>query len=156
VRFAAILPPQGVPFLSFNAELDIKLGRKPNRDAFDLGSSLVLSDTVNNEIHPDTEPVKLQVGPFIATIPIESFRRHEDRSYTFAGVIDGVRLEAKIERTGSLRYTFRAEANGANLSGITNPVQVSLGIGDDAGLTSVKADFDRDHRIHSDWTDHWD
>jgi hypothetical protein len=30
---------------------------------------------------------------------------------------------------------------------------ISIGIGDDAGLTSVKAHFDRDHPIHSDWTD---
>jgi hypothetical protein len=54
-----------------------------------------------------------------------------------------------------LRYTFRAEAKGANLSGITNPVQVSLGIGDDVGLTSVKAHFDRDHQDHDDSTARW-
>jgi hypothetical protein len=104
-----------------------------------------LSGTANDEIHPETEPVKLQVGPFIATIPIGSFRRHGDRSYRFEGVIDGVRLEATIEQTGSLRYRFSAEAKGANLSGITNRAQVSLSIGNDAGLTSVKARFDRDH-----------
>jgi YVTN family beta-propeller protein len=138
-------PPQGVPFLSFNAKLDVDLGRKPNRETFNLRSSLILSGTAYNDIHPDTEPVKIQVGPFITTIPIGSFRRHEDGSYTFEGVIDGVRLEAKIELTGSLRYKFRAEAEGANLSGITNPVQVSLGIGDNAGLTSVRAHFDRNH-----------
>jgi hypothetical protein len=68
--------------------------RKPNGDAFHLGSSLVLSGSVKDEIHPDTEPVKLQVGPFIATIPIGSFRRHGDRSYRLDGVIDDVRLEA--------------------------------------------------------------
>lgn len=50
-----------------------------------------------------------------------------------------MRLEAKIEQTGSLRYRFSAEAEGANLSGIANPVQVSLGIGDEAGSTSVQA-----------------
>jgi hypothetical protein len=66
-----------------------------------------------------------------------------------------VRLEAKIELTGSLRYKFRAEVEGANLSGITDPVQVSLGIGNDAGLTSVRAHFDRDHHARSDWTDDW-
>ncbi len=148
-----ISPPQGVPFLSFTAKLDIDLDRKPNGDAFYLGSSLVLSGSVKDEIHPDTEPVKLQVGPFIATIPIGSFRQHGDRSYRFDGVIDDVRLEARIEQTGSLRYRFSAKGKGANLSGIINPVQVSIGIGDDAGLTSVKAHFDRDHRVHSDWTD---
>jgi YVTN family beta-propeller protein len=150
-----IPPPQGVPFLDFNAKLDIYLDREPNRDTFDLGSSLSLSGTANDEIHPDTEPVKLQVGPFVATIPIGSFRRHGDRSYRFEGVIDDVRLEAKIEQTGTLRYRFSVEAKGANLSGVTNPVHVSLGIGADAGLTSVQAHFGRDHQAHKDWTDYW-
>jgi YVTN family beta-propeller protein len=146
-------PPQGVPFLSFNAKLDIDLTRKPNHDSFHLESSFILSGKAGNEIHPDTEPVKLEVGPFIVTIPIGSFARHGDRAYAFEGVIDSVRLEAKIEPVGSLRYRFRVEAKGANLSGITNPVQVSLSIGDDAGLTSVQAHFDRDHDAHNDWAD---
>jgi YVTN family beta-propeller protein len=140
-----IPPPQGVQFLSFNAKVDINLGRKPNRGAFDLGSSFILSSTAGNGIHPDTEPVKLQVGPFIATIPAGSFRQRKERSYTFEGVIDDVRLEARIELRGGFSYAFHAEAKGANLSGATNPTQVSLGIGDDAGVTSVKAHFDRDY-----------
>ena len=36
-----------------------------------------------------------------------------------------------------------------------NPVQVSLGIGNDAGMTSVKAHFDRDHWGRKDWADRW-
>jgi hypothetical protein len=55
-----------------------------------------------------------------------------------------VRLEAKFEPRGGFRYEFQAEAKGANSSGTTNPVQVSLGIGGDAGVTSVSAHFDRD------------
>ena len=149
-----IPPPQGIPFLAFNARLDVNLGRNPNQAAFDLGSSFILNSTASNGIHPDTEPVKLQVGPFIATIPSGLFRRRGDGSYTFEVVIDGVRLAAKIELRGSFRYAFHAEVKGANLSGTTNPVQVSLGIGNDAGLTSVKADFDRDHQAHH-WTDYW-
>jgi hypothetical protein len=66
-----------------------------------------------------------------------------------------VRLKAKIELMGNLRYAFRVEAKGANLSGTTNPVQVSLGVGDNAGLTWVKAHFDRDHHADNDWQDHW-
>jgi hypothetical protein len=53
-----------------------------------------------------------------------------------------VRLEAKFELRRGFRYAFHAEAKGVNLSGTTNPVQVSLGIGDDAGLTELKANFD--------------
>jgi YVTN family beta-propeller protein len=141
-----IPPPQGVQFLSFNAKVDINLGSKPNRGAFDLGSSFILNSTAGNGIHPDTEAVKLQVGPFIATMPAGSFRRRGDRSYTFEGVINDVRLEARIELRGGFSYAFHAEAKGANLSGTTNPTQVSLAIGDDAALTSVKAHFNRDHQ----------
>jgi YVTN family beta-propeller protein len=148
-----IPPPQGVPFQSFSARLDIDLGRQPNQTAFNLGSSFILSSTASNGIHPETEPVKLQVGPFITTIPAGSFRRREEGSYTFEGVIDGVRLEAKIEPRGGFRYEFHAEAKGANLSGTTNPVQVSLGIGGNAGVTSVRADFDRDHEACDHWID---
>ncbi|SRR6266404_1562461 len=147
-----IPPPQGVQFLSFDARLGIHLGREPNQAAFHLWSSFILS-TASNGIHPDTEPVKLQVGPFIATIPAGSFRR-EDNSYGFEGIINGVRLDAKIELLGGFPYAFHAKAKGANLSGTTNPVQVSLGIGDDAGLTSVEAHFDGDHQGYNAWADH--
>lgn len=146
---AIIPPPQGIPFLSFNAKLDIDFGRKPNHDFFGLWSEFILSSTASNRIHPEAEPVKLQVGPFITTIPAGSFRKREDRSYAYEGVIDGVWIKAKIEQTGSLRYAFHAEVKGANLSGTTNPVQVSLGIGDDAGLTTVRAHFDRDHQANN-------
>lgn len=145
-----IPPPQGIPLVAFNARLDIDLERKPSQDAFDLGSSFILSRTASNAFRPDTEPVKLQVGPFIATIPAGSFKRRGERSYTFEGVINSVHLEARIELRGGFRYAFHVEAKGANLNGTTNPVQVSLGIGDNAGLTSVKAHFDRDHQGH-----HW-
>jgi YVTN family beta-propeller protein len=147
-----IPPPQAVPFQSFTARLDIGLGRKPNYSSFNLVSSFILSGTAKNGIHPETEPVKLQVGPFIATIPAGSFRQREEGSYTFAGVIDGTRLEAKIELRGGFRYEFRAEATGPNLSGTTNPVQVSLGIGGNAGVTSVTAHFERDRDHWSEWT----
>ena len=143
-------PPQSVPFLSFKARLGIDLDRKPKQDSFDLRSEFILSRTASNGIHPDAEPVKLQVGRFITTIPAGSFRKRKDRSYTYEGIIDGVWLEAKIEPTGSLRYAFHAEVKGANLSGTTNPVQVSLGVGDDAGLTTVKAHFDRDRQADKD------
>jgi YVTN family beta-propeller protein len=136
-----IAPPRGVGALAFNAYLNINLDRTPNQDAFDLESTF--ASTAGHEIHPDTEPVNLQVGPFIATIPAGSFVRHEDGTYLFEGFIDGVKLKAKIELTGGSHYAFfHAKTQGANLGGIRNPVQVSLGIGAIAGLTLAEADFD--------------
>jgi uncharacterized repeat protein (TIGR03803 family) len=138
-----------VPFLAFNAKLKIDLDRKPNKDSFELESHFTLSSTAPG-INPVTEPVTLQVGTFTVTIPPGSFKKHEDEDehehedgfFTFHGVIDGVRLEALIKRTGTLRYAFHAEGKGANLTGTVNPVQVMLTIGGDSGATSVKADID--------------
>jgi YVTN family beta-propeller protein len=38
-------PPPGIPFLVFNAKLQIQFGSVPNHDAFGLGSSFTLSST---------------------------------------------------------------------------------------------------------------
>lgn len=137
-------PPQGTPFLALRAGLDVNLGKDPGKAKLQFNSSFVLSSTASNGIHPETEPVKLQAGPFIATIPAGSFKAHGDRFgrfYSYEGDIDGVSLKVKIAQTGALRYSVQVEAQGARLSGIANPVQVSLGIGDDAGLTSLTAHF---------------
>jgi YVTN family beta-propeller protein len=149
---AMVPPPVGVPFLAFNAKLEIDLDRKPNQDRFELQSHFTLSSTAP-PIHPVVEPVTLQIGSFSTTIPPGSFKKHEHEDedeheheggvFSFHGVIDGVRLEALIKRTGTLRYAFKAEARHANLTGTTNPVQVMLTIGGNSGTTSVKADIDR-------------
>ena len=138
--WAIIPPPQGVPFAAFSAKLDIHSSSSQHQDAFDLQSSFILSSKVSNGIHPDIEPLKLQVGPFITTIPAGSFKQAQGSSYSYEGVIDGVRVQAKIDLTGTLRYRLRAKVSGANLSGIINPTQVSMSLGGSAGLASVKAD----------------
>jgi YVTN family beta-propeller protein len=133
-------PPVGVPFLAFNAKLAIDLDRNPREDRFEFRSHFTLSSTAPG-INPVTEPVTLQVGTFTTSIPPGSFR-NQNGFFSFHGVIDGVRLEALIRQTGTLRYAFDAEAKGADLTGTKNPVQVSLTIGGNSGTTSVKADID--------------
>jgi hypothetical protein len=54
-------------------------------------------------------------------------------------VINGVRLEAALEHTGTLQYAFQAKAVGASFTGTQNPVYVTLTIGGDSGATSVTA-----------------
>ena len=50
-------------------------------------------------------------------------------------------LEVQIVPLGGNDFEFKAEAEGANLSGTVNPVTVGLTIGGDAGTTMVTADF---------------
>ena len=68
VGVGIVPPPPGVPFLAFNAQLEIQFGSKPNLDAFGLGSGFMLSSTAP-AINPLTEPVTLQIGTFATTIP---------------------------------------------------------------------------------------
>jgi len=134
-------PPQGIPFLAFSAKLQIALDRKATHDSFALESSFTLSSAASNGINPVAEPVTLQIGPFFTTtIPPGSFKKNGGL-FTFAGVIASVRLQALIALvpTGTPRYAFVAAAEGASLTGSTNPVPVTLKIGDDTGVTSVKA-----------------
>ena len=142
---AIMPPPVGVPFLAFNAKLEIDLDRKPNQDRFELQSHFTLSSTAP-AIHPHRDPVTLQIGTFSIMIPPGSFKKHEGENegavFSFHGVIDGVRLEALIKQTGTLRYAFDAEAKGADLTGTKNPVTVMLTIGGDSGTASVTADID--------------
>ncbi len=132
-------PPPGVPFLTFNAKLQIQFGNVLNQDAFGLGSSFTLSSTASNGINPRIEAVTLQAGTFTTTIPTGSFLKQLDGSFTFAGVIGGVSLEVLIKPTGTLRYAFRAKATGPDLIGTKNPVYATLTIGGDSGAISVTA-----------------
>jgi hypothetical protein len=150
---AIVAPPHAVPFLSFDARLNIHLADSPNQDAFSLWSSFILSGATNDGIHPDTEPVKLQVGPFTPTIPVGSFKPHQEgRSYTFEGVINGVHLKARIETRGCFSYAFHARVKASILA--VRQIQCRCHRAS-AGLTSVTAHFDRDSETRNDWTDHW-
>jgi DNA-binding beta-propeller fold protein YncE len=134
---AIVPPPEGVQFLTLSATLAMRAAK---RGAFSLQAQLTLS-TSSNGIHPHAEAVRLQVGPFITTIPAGSFERAADGSFSYEGTISGAHLDVLIKPTGTLRYELDASATGANLSGASNPVQVSMSIGDDAGLTKVGASF---------------
>jgi YVTN family beta-propeller protein len=95
-RAVGIVPP-GVPLprLQRRPARDRLGQRVPNTDSFNLHSSFTLSSTAS--IDPVTEPVTLQIGTFITTIPPGSFTKQLEGSFTFAGVIGGVTLNALIK-----------------------------------------------------------
>jgi hypothetical protein len=126
-------------FSFFSAKLDIQRG-----SGFDLNSKFTLESS-SNGIDPLTEAVKLQVGTYDVTIPAASFhqlkRGAKQGSWVSSGVIDGVSLSIQIVPLGGNSYQFKAEGSPVNLTALTNPVTVTLTIGDDTGTASVHADF---------------
>jgi len=132
------------PFATFTAtKLKIEL-RPRTDDAFGL-QSLFTMGAGSNGIAPPTEQVELALtggtGAFATTIPAGSFTQKKQGTFTFEGTIDGVELKAKITLLGGTDYEFKAEGKHADLTGIANPVTVTLTIGDDSDSTTVTAQF---------------
>jgi len=134
----AIAAQSTVPFAAFTLKAEITLGPP---GAFEVKGNFTLG-AGSNGINPLTEDVKLQVGTFSTTIPAGSFQQDPRGRFKFEGVISGVSLEVQIVPLGGNDFEFKAEAQGADLSGIVNPVTVELTIGDDGGSTTVTAEFD--------------
>jgi hypothetical protein len=131
--FVSKLKIGGIPFSSFNG----KLALNSANGSFDLNASFTLGTGGN--INPVTEPVTLTIGTYSVTIPADSFAQKKP-GYTFQGVINGATLNLLIkfgDTAGS--YRFQAEGRGVNLTGTTNPVTVTLSIGDNSGNTNIEA-----------------
>jgi hypothetical protein len=126
----------GIPFSSFSGKLELDL----DAGSFELNGSFTLGP--DGDINPPTEPVSLTIGTYSVTIPAGSFVEHKP-GYAFEAVINGVSLEVLIKfgsTAGS--YRFLAEGRGANLKGTTNPVTVTISIGNNTGTTKIHAEFE--------------
>ena len=155
VAFGQFIGPGAVsdtsPFATLTAKAEIELGPLANDDEFKVKATFTLG-AGSDGINPITEDVSFQVGTFSTPIPAGSFKLHPEKSgkkgkhvkpnkWTFEGVIDGVKLEAKITDLGGGSFEFKAEGKRADLTGTVNPVEVGLIIGDDSGSTTVTAEF---------------
>lgn len=82
-----------------------------------------------------TEDVMVTVGDFSVTIPAGSFQRSGHKQWTFEGEIDGITVEMVITKRadGKYKFTFEAETEGLDLGEFSNPIEVTLTIGDDFG-----------------------
>jgi hypothetical protein len=132
-----IPPPVGVPFLAFNARLQLDIDANPAGDALALESSFTLGMKAP-AINPLNQAVTFQVGPYSATIPAGKFTQYGS-VFAFVGVISGVNVQALIAPTGAFRYAFLAAAEHPDLTGTKNQVPVTLTIGQDTGMKSVNA-----------------
>lgn len=146
-------PPLVVPFAAFDAKVEIELGPLANDDAFEVKGTFTLG-AASDGIDVPTEIVSLQLSggtrTFSTTIPAGSFqfvpaklgKKPKPAHFKFEGIIDGVSLEAEITPLGGNTFEFKAEVQGAELTGIANPVTVTFTVGDDGGSTTVEAEFE--------------
>jgi hypothetical protein len=125
----------GIPFSGFSGKLELDL----NAGSFDLNAAFKLG--AGGSINPPIQPVNLTIGTYSVTIPPGSFAAQK-QGYAFQGVVNGVSMQVLIKSGGaSGSYTFLAEGKGANLIGTTNPVTVTLSIGNNTGTTQINAEF---------------
>jgi hypothetical protein len=125
----------GKPFSSFSGKLELDL----NAGSFDLNAAFKLG--AGGSINAPIQPVNLTIGTYSVTIPPRSFVTQK-QGYAFQGVVNGVSLQVLIKSGGAPgSYTFLAEGKGANLTGTTDPVTVTLSIGNNTGTTQIDAEF---------------
>jgi hypothetical protein len=127
----AITP--SLPFSAFSARLEI------STTAFQLNGNFTLG--AGGKINPPAQSLTLQVGTYKVTLPPGSFQAGPHGTFTFQGTVGGVSHQIRISPAGAGAYQIQVEASGVNLSGLTNPVTVSLTIGNNTGKTSVNAQF---------------
>jgi hypothetical protein len=98
----------GVPFVTFTATVELTLGPRAADDTFEVKSTFTWGNG-SNGIAPLTEPITMRVEIFTTTILAGAFTRDKKGWFTFAGVIDGVTLEAVIQPLGGTSFAFKAE-----------------------------------------------
>jgi len=125
---------------AFTAQLELTRGPAARMDSFDLRGTFTLG-AASNGMNAVTEPVTMQMGTFCTTIPAGSFTQHKHGQVTFDGTLNAVALQVRLSPSGGKSFTVQAEGNGADLTGIVNPVSMGLIIGNDTGSTIVTAEF---------------
>jgi uncharacterized repeat protein (TIGR03803 family) len=125
-----------IPFSSFTTKLDISV-RPPG---FDLNGHFALGSG-STAINLMTQPLTLQVGTYQVTVPAGSFRAGPHGTFVFEGTIGGVTLQMRVSPAVGGSYQIQVEASGVNLIGLTNPVTVTLAVGNNNGSTHVTAGF---------------
>jgi YVTN family beta-propeller protein len=131
-QLVAIRPT--VLFSAFSAKLDI------SSTGFDLKGTFTLG--AGGTINPPTRPLTPRVGTYTVTVPAGSFEAGPKATFTFEGTINGVALQIRIAPLGGNSYSIQVDASGVDLTALTNPVTVTLTIGNNTGMTSVTADFE--------------
>ena len=111
----------------------------PDAGVFYLSGGFMLGA---DSIDPATQPAALSVGSYAVRLPAGSFFKVKD-GYVYQKTVDGIFLCIFIKFTTTpSRYVLLANRTGGTLTGTTNPMPVTLTVGDNSGSTLMNATVD--------------
>jgi hypothetical protein len=125
-----------IPFSRFGGGLRVD----PDAGVFYLSGGFILG--AGGSIDPTTQPVSFSLGSYAVRLPAESFVK-TSTGYVYQKTVDGIFLCIFIKFTTTpSRYVLLANRTGGTLTGTTNPMPVTLTVGDNSGSTLMNATVD--------------
>lgn len=125
-------PPAG----GLTADLQVSTSPPPG---FDLNATLSLDESL--VVNPLTQPFSLQVGDFSIMVPAGSFNTFQNGTnadtYLFQGVVNSATVKIQIVPLGQNEFEISAYGKQVDVSGWSDPVSVTVGIGDNSESASV-------------------
>ncbi len=91
----------------------------------------------SNGVDLSAEEVEVTVGTSSIAIPAGLFMPVGSR-FEYEGTIYGAKVKMKIKETHSDVFEFKMKAKGLSVTDISNPVAITLRIGDDIGTAMVR------------------
>lgn len=126
------------PFAAFDAELEIDI----EDGEVELTATFALA-AGDDKLDPVTEATALRLkggsGDFSLKLPPGAFERGRNGTFQFRGNIEGAKLLAALRPLRAGTFELEIVTEGAGLSGMANPVTVTLQIGPYSGSRSVRA-----------------
>lgn len=124
------------PTSSLTASLQILAGPPPG---FDLEATLGLDSSI--VVNPLTQVVDIQIGTFSISLPAGSFKWVQNGknsgNYIFQGTLNSINLKVLITPLGQNEFQISAVAKQVDLSGLSSPITVTVGIGGNSASASV-------------------
>lgn len=125
-------PPTG----GLTADLQVFTSPPPG---FDLHATLSLDAGL--VVNPQAQPVGLQIGDFSIVIPAGSFKTFQNGvnggTFLFQGVINSATIKIQIVSSGPNQFEISAYGKHVDVSRWSDPVAVTVGIGDNSASGSV-------------------
>jgi len=123
------------------AAFAVTLGINQISKAFEVNGTFTMGP--GGSLSLETQPMTIELGGFLTTIPAGSFAQTGQGMYAFVGTVKGVALEANVAPTGDNGYFFSIK--GANVTNLPseNPLKVGFAIGNNGGSADVNAELIR-------------